>query len=99
MKLLLFLLSFILSSCFSQKHLSEVPIVQVNAVVSDIQIPKHLLIEIEKELAEDSKLLTTVYVFIPLQLELTEKNSGVLRENPTKINFPKGGGLLDLKKE
>ncbi len=94
---IILILPFLLVACFDKKNEAQVPISQVFEVAQDIKIPKNLMLEIENELAEDSKLIAPVYVFIPLQVELHEKSPGVLKNNPTKILFPKGGGRLDLK--
>ena len=86
-----------LVGCFSKKEVAEVELKQIIEVAQDIQLPKAILAEVEKELTEDSKLLTPVYVFVPLQIELNEKNKGVLQSSPQRFSFPKGGGRLDLK--
>ncbi|MBC7420498.1 MAG: hypothetical protein H7328_07185 [Bdellovibrio sp.] len=87
----------VFTACFKNKHETETAKTAVSTVAQDIQIPKAIMAEIEKELSEDSKLISPVYLFLPLQIELHEKNTGVLKTNLLAISFPKGGGILDLK--
>lgn len=90
-------LVFSLLSCSENKQGIQSKPIEVSEIARDIQVPKSLMLEIEKELTEDSKLSTPVYVFVSLQVALAEKNAGVLKEHTMTINFPKGGGRLDLK--
>lgn len=83
--------------CFSKKDESLKEATQISEIAQDILLPKALMAEIELELNEDSKLITPVYIFVPLLAELVDKSVGVIQGSPKRISFPKGGGRLDLK--
>lgn len=37
-------------------------------------------------------------IFVPVTLVLTEKNPGILKQSPTRLTFPRGGGEIDLSR-
>jgi hypothetical protein len=84
-------------SCFSKKNENAEPPKRVTDMAQDIWMPKELMLEVIKELGEDTKTMTPVYMFVPLQVELNDKSKGVLSASPLRFTFPKGGGQLDLK--
>lgn len=94
---LLFFLFLTLSSCFESKKNEAALVINNNDIAQEIQIPQKILKEIEADLLAESKLLTPVYIFIPIQVTLTEGSDLVLKSSPITFNFPKGGGLIDLK--
>lgn len=57
---------------------------------ADVQIPALLWEKIDEKRGE------ATLEFMPIEVEIEEKNSGVLRETEFKFKFPKGGGTLDL---
>ena len=88
-----------LVSCFSshQNEESIVTTIQVRDLSEDIQIPKEILNNVEKEAVEESKTHSLLYTFLPLTVEFNEKTEGVLKNNPIRFQFQKGGGAVDLK--
>lgn len=97
--LIIHFIFFGLSSCFSshQNEESDITTVQVRELSEDIQIPKEILNIVEKEAIEESKTHALLYTFLPLSVEFNEKNVGVLKNNPVRFQFQKGGGAVDLK--
>ncbi len=96
-KIFCFLFLLVLCGCFAKKIESDQPATRVTDMAQEIKLPKELMVEVLKELGEDTKTMTPVFIFIPLKIQLTEKSKGVLISNPLKFSFPKGGGQLDLK--
>ncbi|MBC7741793.1 MAG: hypothetical protein H7061_06335 [Bdellovibrionaceae bacterium] len=91
-------LFFSLGGCFKKTSDSNEASHKVSDMALEVQIPKELMREVVKEIGEDTKTLTPVYVFVPLQIELHDKSPGVLSAESLKFDYPKGGGQLDLKK-
>ena len=99
-KTLLFCFFFFgLFSCFKshENKVSSVTTIQVRQLSEDIQIPKEILNSVEKESVEESKTHALLYTFLPLSVEFNEKTQGVLKNNPIRFQFQKGGGAVDLK--
>lgn len=91
------LLIFLLVGCAQHRSPENDEIIDVKSIAKEVQIPKILMTSLVKEIISDSKTLTPVYLFMPLQVRLVEQNEGVLKKPAIRINFPKGGGNIDLK--
>lgn len=93
----LILLSFIFMGCHFFK---EEPIyynqVNVNTVPSDFKVPKKIFSEISGQEESSEKSLKPVYIFVPLSVALSA-DIEVMPKSPLKVNFPNGGGKIDLK--
>jgi hypothetical protein len=64
---------------------------RITETPDEIQVPS----KIWDLLFKDSKAQLT---FVPMQLELIEKNPGVLLEPKMQFAFPRGGGAIDLSR-
>ena len=95
-KLSLFLL-LILAGCSPSKKTQNIEIIDIHSIAREVQIPKSLMSTLVKEIISDSKSLTPIYLFMPLQVRFTEFTEGVLKKSAIQYNFPKGGGHLDLQ--
>ncbi len=51
-----------------------------------------------KKVNEDETLQSSTLIFDPVVVELVEKNQDVLTHPRIRLEFPKGGGTVDLKK-
>lgn len=94
---LLFTLLTVLAGCTPKVAIENDEIVDIRTIAKEVQIPKFLMTALVKEIISDSKTLTPVYLFMPLQVRFAEYNEGVLRKPSLRFNFPKGGGHIDLK--
>lgn len=97
MKKYLFFLILIFTGCFKSNHSSSVEKVEVQTIAKEVQIPKVLMAELEVEVREESKTIVPVYLFMPLEVQFTEYNEGVLKHPNMLFVLPKGGGRIDLK--
>lgn len=93
----LLLCFFLLFACTAQKGTKNVEVVEIRTIAKEVQIPKSLMDELIKEIISDTKTLTPVYLFMPLQVQFTEVNEGVLKKPAIRFLLPKGGGTIDLK--
>lgn len=91
------LLLFFLVGCTQNSSPENEEIIEIKSIAKEVQIPKGLMTSLVKEIISDSKTLTPVYLFMPLQVRLTEQNEGVLKKPAIRFSFPKGGGKIDLK--
>ncbi len=91
------LLTFLLVGCAQNSSSENDEIIDVRSLAKEVQIPKVLMTELVKEIISDSKTLTPVYLFMPLQVRFSELSDGVLKKPALRFNFPKGGGNIDLK--
>ena len=91
------LLIFLLVGCNQNSSSENDEIIDVRSIAKEVQIPKVLMTELVKEIISDSKTLTPVYLFMPLQVRFFELSEGVLKKPAVRYNFPKGGGNIDLK--
>ncbi len=95
-KLLVFL-PLLVAGCFKSSDSGSVETIEVRVVAKEVQIPKILMSDLENEITSDSKTIAPVYMFIPLQVQFSELNDGVLKSPVMRFNLPKGGGNIDLK--
>ena len=93
----LLLILFIFVGCTSKKDKLEPLIINVTEVAKEQQIPKQLMLELDSDLGEEFKNSPPLFSFYPLQVKLLEHNQSVLKKPSVIYNFPKGGGLIDLK--
>lgn len=91
------LLTFLLVGCTQNSSPENDEIIDVRSIAKEVQIPKVLMTSLVKEIVSDSKTLTPVYLFMPLQVRFSEQSEGVLRKPAIRFNLPKGGGNIDLK--
>lgn len=92
------LLSFLfLLSCKASHESHNPQTIEVTEIAADQQIPKALMSELDEELKEDFKMAAPLYAFIPLTVQFTEGQQGVLTNPEIQVVFPKGGGAVDLK--
>ncbi len=92
------ILSFIFASACHTNHGSELTkINDVVAISADIQIPQSFIKIIEEDLLVETKILSPVYIFVPLQILFTEKTALTLKGPSLQFNLPKGGGAIDLQ--
>ncbi|MEQ1723296.1 MAG: hypothetical protein ABL930_08965 [Pseudobdellovibrio sp.] len=96
-KILLLFISFSLLSCFKNSDGMSVEVIEVNEIAKEAFIPKALMAEVKDDILKNSKTISPVYLFTPLQVQFTELNENVLRKPALKYSFPKGGGRIDLK--
>ncbi len=94
---LFFIFVLILISCTSRHEDQPSHIVVVNEVAHDLLIPQAFIRMIESDLLVETKILSPVFNFVPLQVLFTEKSSGVLSHRQVQFDFPKGGGRIDLQ--
>lgn len=96
---ILFVIGFATVACSSPHQEDPVHTVQVKEVSEDIKLPLNLFKEFEKEIAEEFKSISPVFIFMPLQVRFAELPSGrgVLKDTALQFNFEKGGGKVDLK--
>lgn len=83
--------------CSSNHEHDEARTIEVAAFPKDIAIPKAFIQTIEADLANESKILNPVYIFIPLKVQFKEKSPETLISSSIDYVFPKGGGQLDLQ--
>lgn len=95
--ILLLALLGILTSCKKNESESQLSVITVETLAQELKIPKVVMSRVEESLFADSKSIVPIYTFIPLSVMLTEVNESVLSQPQIRYNFPKGGGLLDLK--
>lgn len=86
-----------LASCSSNREAPAVQVVSVNEVPHDFQIPQAFIQTIESDLQVETKILTPVYNYVPLKVLFSEKSDHVLISPKVQIEFPKGGGRIDLQ--
>lgn len=95
---LYFLLSgfLILTSCnyFEKKELQYSDI-KIESRPDDFKVPKKIFDQIEADLLGTSPA-QSVFLYTPIQVVLFSESNGVIKNSPTRISFPNGGGQLDL---
>ena len=84
-------------ACTRQHNDIEPAVTEINDIAAEQSIPKVLIEQLEAEVQTESKSITPLFFFIPLQVEFTEKSPGVFKSPLLRFNFPKGGGSIDLK--
>lgn len=93
----LMLLILVYTGCTQKGTPENIEVIEIKTIAKEVQIPKILMTELVKEIISDSKTLTPVYLFMPLQVQFTEVNEGVLKKPSIRYVLPKGGGNIDLK--
>lgn len=96
-KIILFFIGALILSCSSHHEHEEMKVLEVTEFASDISIPKSFIQQIESDLLLESKILSPVYLFIPLKVQFTEKSHGTLLSHAFQVAFPKSGGHIDLQ--
>lgn len=91
------LLFFLLLGCTHKNSYENDEIIEIKSIAKEVQIPKVLMSSLVTEIISDSKTLTPVYLFMPLQVRFSELSDGVLKKPALRYSFPKGGGNIDLK--
>lgn len=86
-------------ACSSHSEHEAVSTVKVKEVAEDISLPLNLFKEFEKELEEEFKSVSPVFIFMPLQVQFKETHDGrgVLKDTAIQFDLDKGGGKVDLK--
>ena len=97
-KSLIILLFFFLFSCFRSQDTNSVEIVEVRTIAKEVQIPKVLMANVANELLNESKTVAPVYMFMPLQVQFSEFNTGVLKNQRCVLIYPKVVVILTLKR-
>ena len=92
----LFFLPLVFVSC--TKTADSPKLYQIKELPSDFRIPKLIFENIEKKAASELKTSLPVFVFLPIQVKLTGLQNGVVQDEVVQIQFPNGGGNLDLAK-
>lgn len=93
----LFFLILILSGCSKKSVPDSIETVEVKSIAREVQIPKAVMTDLADEITNESKTVAPVYIFMPLQVQFTEFNEGVLKSPTLRFVLPKGGGEIDLK--
>lgn len=94
---ILSMIIFLFVGCTRTSHTENDEVIDIKTIAKEVQIPKSLMTGLVKEIVSDSKTLTPVYLFMPLQVRFSESNEGVLKKPAILFNLPKGGGIIDLK--
>lgn len=85
-----------MSGCYSSSPELIPQVIKSHGVAEDFMIPKEFAKIIESDLLVDTKILTAVYTFLPLQVLFIEKTQKSLKSKAVEYHFPKGGGRVDL---
>lgn len=84
------------SSChFAQSQDAHYNDVKVEARADDFKVPKKIFDQIETDLVGTASV-QSVYLLAPIQAVLFSESNAVIKDNPSRITFPNGGGKLDL---
>ena len=87
-----------ISACTKKnQHVAEVKQFQIKQLPSDFKIPKKIFEKIQEHAKSESKLISPVFIFLPVQVQLKSFQKNVIVDNEVNITFPNGGGTLDLK--
>lgn len=91
------LLSFLaLSGChFTESKDAHYTDIKIEARAEDFKVPKKIFEQIETDLV-GSASVQAVYLLAPIQAVLFSESNAVVKDNPTRVTFPNGGGTLDL---
>lgn len=92
----LLIAAVLLASC-SKKNEMNNNIHQINELSQDIKIPRQIMAEIVGSSGAQPNNIGLTYVFMPIQVRLTQSDSQALASDKLIFSFPKGGGELDLK--
>lgn len=99
------------SACSKHDEHAEIPVVEVQDIPKEVQIPSGVWDRIEGKVSHgadeghgesagaadaDAGRESGGVLFMPVDVILTEKNPGVLKEPAVKIRLPRGGGRIDL---
>lgn len=88
--------SFLFSGChFGQSHEEHFTDVKIEARADDFMVPKKIFEQIETDLVGTASV-QSVYLLSPIQAIISSDSNEVIKDNPTRIQFPNGGGRLDL---
>lgn len=92
---LFFCLTFILLSCKKNHEMTHENFrsIKIDEIPQDFQVPSQLWDQIQHKSAPDQE---DTIIFLPISVNLKEKNPGILKSNELSIEFPRGGGLVDL---
>jgi hypothetical protein len=79
----------------SQSHEKPYTEVKIEARAADFKVPKKMLDQIETDLV-GAAAVQSIYLFAPIAVVLSADSNAVIKNNPTRITFPNGGGKIDL---
>ena len=96
MKLVYLAFLIFLSSCTGHHEPPPPTLIDITELAREQQIPKQILAQVDEELKEEFKSSPPLYGFIPLQVQFSELQPGVLKKPNQKFVFPKGGGQVNL---
>lgn len=92
------MVSLVTTAC-PKKHEEHIVLIkqfQIKQLPSDFKIPKKIFEKIEEQTKNDSKLISPVFIFLPVQVQLKSFQDNVIVDNEVNITFPNGGGTLDM---
>lgn len=94
-----FFILFLLAQggCFASSSVKPSKIIVVDEIAQDFQIPQSFIQTIESDLRLETKILTPVFNFVPLNVLFTEKSPQTLTSPSLQYQFSKGGGRVDLQ--
>ena len=84
-------------ACTALKENPTVQVIKVIDIPRDVQIPQAFIQTIESDLQIETKILSPVFNFVPLQVLFVEKSVDVLLNPRMLFEFPKGGGRIDMQ--
>lgn len=96
LKVLCIVLCIAFTGCTKNQDVPK--LYQIKELPSDFKIPKIIFENIQEKSSAESKTTLPVFVFLPIQVKLTGLQSGVVQDDVVQIQFPNGGGNLDLSK-
>lgn len=96
LKFIFYFVLFMTASCTHKNEEHPVESTKVIEVAQDIKIPQQIITELDKELSEEHKLSSPVYIFLPLQVLFTDAHQQTLKKPQFLFQFEKGGGEVDL---
>lgn len=84
-------------ACTAHKENPTVQVIKVTDIPRDVQMPQAFIQMIESDLQIETKILSPVFNFVPLQVLFVEKSADVLLNPRILFEFPKGGGRIDMQ--
>ena len=82
----------------AEVHHGELRTIQMPEMTQDIQLPTKLWDMVTEASFEKAIQQSATFIFAPLVVNLEEKTPGVLTDSVIRLEFPKGGGQIDLSK-
>lgn len=91
------LISFLFFSCSKHHEVGEPDIINVLKIAKEVKIPKTIMSNLVKQIQAESKTVTPVFLFMPLEVQFIEDTPDTLKAPNVIYKFPKGGGEIDLQ--